>query len=335
MRRRSLPMKNADLYSPRQASRTSPTALAHRRTSSRFLVTASARAATGAPSVSSVASARSRPLCSWNLMWGRKCLMCSAKSAVSFTVRLRKPSSFRSILLNTGCSRKYRSSASWSAPPAGSALFFTITYPSFSGLRRFEHTSATSSSLPRPTRSGLVSTASVRRPSGSAAAARSSTSCVAMSWLAGTTASTMVAGWLRYASTMRLMAASVPAPCPAMRVRTMPGRSMSVKSGNVGASISTATSCSLSPVSVPSVAWFMSWATWVARSSGVGTIVGAASPPASEARAFHAAPPPLFLCIFTWTGHLVTKPAPRGSQRPLMLASTELLPLLWSPTTQI
>ena len=122
------------------------------------------------------------------------CWMRSTRMYVSLCVSGPMPKSFGSSVEKNACPRKKSRSATrasaWPmfAETCACERFLTITYPSLSGLRTLRSVCITSSSLPGPMRSGLVSTPTVRSPPGSTRRARSRMSTVAMSWFDGITA---------------------------------------------------------------------------------------------------------------------------------------------------
>uniref|UniRef100_A0A8W7Q0F7 Uncharacterized protein n=1 Tax=Anopheles coluzzii TaxID=1518534 RepID=A0A8W7Q0F7_ANOCL len=105
--------------------------------------------------------------------------------------------------------------------------FITPMMPSFTGMTRPHRMSI--ASVPASIRSSLVSTASVRRPSGSTSFAILSASLVAMSVLAAVTASMIEFGFSMYFSTRSLICASMSSGWSPTGTFVMPGRSTSVR----------------------------------------------------------------------------------------------------------
>mmetsp|Transcript_2950 Transcript_2950/g.6848 ORF Transcript_2950/g.6848 Transcript_2950/m.6848 type:complete len:259 (-) Transcript_2950:22-798(-) len=190
-----------------------------------------------------------------------------------------------------------------------------------------------SSSPPWPIRSVFVSTPIVRSPVGSTPSARSSMSTVAMSWFAGMTARMTVLSSARH-DLMSLFTCSMACTSwPTVTVRMMPGRSTTVRSQASGETrLITTLSVEKLTSSAQSVcmALFISWLRCTTSLafctlSGV-TVVDTSADQVSPSRA---------LRITIRSGHLVTRPAPRGKGMPDSASRTLDFPEDWSPITQI
>mmetsp|Transcript_12758 Transcript_12758/g.40458 ORF Transcript_12758/g.40458 Transcript_12758/m.40458 type:complete len:206 (-) Transcript_12758:52-669(-) len=162
-------------------------------------------------------------------------------------------------------------------------------------------------------------------------------SIVAMSWFAGITARIIVRSCARYDSISVLTSSTTLLDCPETAVRTMPGRSSSVRSGTSG-EVRLITMLSLeNPLLVSEHSTCVSCS--IAAHSDASSLTSPAADgcgPCQLTLAFAdhglpAAPRFMISCV----AHRVTSPEPRGNGTPEIISSTELFPLLWSPITAI
>ena len=127
---------------------------------------------------------------------------------------------------------------------------------------------------------------------------------------------------------------------PAVAVRTMPGRSMIVRSGTCGARTSTTM---LSDENVPDsrVKWVVHTSMASVNAEGDVTSLATFMSPASSWPVWRSTltdprhRSSLLRFIVSWHGHRVTSPVPRGKGTPLSASSTDDLPQDWSPMTAI
>ena len=119
---------------------------------------------------------------------------------------------------------------------------------------------------------------------------------------------------------------------PAVAVRTMPGRSTTVRSGASGLDMRMTMLSVEKPLSERVSVFVSRWIT-SESSSGLETLICCAELVVA-ACAVHASPARAFF-ITRRTGHRVVSPEPRGKGTPLSASSTELLPDDWSPITAI
>ena len=162
---------------------------------------------------------------------------------------------------------------------------------------------------------------------------------MAMSTLTGITASTTVRSCLRYLESSASTSWMTVLLCPCVAVRTMPGRSMMVRSGMSGASTLTWMYLSWqmpllsSPPPPPPQSVSVSSLMRSAMPALLCTVKTALESVLSLASivADHSWPRD----IDSWVAHLVTSPVPRGKGMPLSASSTLDFPDDWSPITAI
>mmetsp|Transcript_18853 Transcript_18853/g.63714 ORF Transcript_18853/g.63714 Transcript_18853/m.63714 type:complete len:220 (+) Transcript_18853:291-950(+) len=184
-------------------------------------------------------------------------------------------------------------------------------------------------SVPGSIKSGLVSTPTVRRPSGSTSAASCSASAVARSAVHGTTTRIIVFRGAMYLLISRFVSAGTSLDWPSVATRASPGRSTRVRSGTSRAVTRTRMTVSVTPpFFAPGSKRMVAF--MAAPTSAQGT--RSSTPPWALIRAVQSESA---RARRSSTGARVTTPAPRRRGTPEMASSTLDLPALWSPMTTI
>mmetsp|Transcript_94089 Transcript_94089/g.269385 ORF Transcript_94089/g.269385 Transcript_94089/m.269385 type:complete len:200 (-) Transcript_94089:39-638(-) len=124
---------------------------------------------------------------------------------------------------------------------------------------------------------------------------------------------------------------------PSVVVRTMPGRSIRVRSGAPGASTLMTIESDENECACECVSTSVSVSMRFVSSDGDETMPDAEGwgpDQETETCAFQGVPGAVHF-MSSWVGHLVTKPAPRGNGMPETASSTDDFPDDWSPITAI
>mmetsp|Transcript_21622 Transcript_21622/g.69619 ORF Transcript_21622/g.69619 Transcript_21622/m.69619 type:complete len:219 (-) Transcript_21622:130-786(-) len=204
----------------------------------------------------------------------------------------------------------------------------TPTKPRRSGMMRPR--SISSASVPWSIRSSLVSTPTVRTPSGSTSLAICSASEFARSVFAAVTARMMHDSSLMKLSTMFRIKRSMSGGWSPTGTRVIPGRSTSVRFSTLAEYTFRLMGLSEMPLFVPVSAS-------VAASISARTLSKSVNlTPGLCRNSAQSSPESGVLISWRTSGRRVTMPLPRGRKsRPTMFSNTELLPLDWPPTTAI